>query len=241
MKNIEIKTTQNVVLQYELADLKDRVLAFLIDLLCLIIGITILSKFAFIATSPTASTIYTIFLLSILIFYPLALEVWNDGQTVGKMILKIKVIKLEGGKATFADYAARWAFGLIDNYLSWGSISAIMVSSSSKAQRIGDIVANTAVIKVVPRVNLQLVDLLSIHSQTSYVPVYAQAKQLAEEDVLLIKSTLDRHARFGNTAHREALDLLANRIKEILDLEGVTTDNRKFLQTVLYDFVILTR
>ena len=43
MKNIEIKTTQNVVLEYELADLRDRILAFLLDLIILVIGILILS------------------------------------------------------------------------------------------------------------------------------------------------------------------------------------------------------
>jgi uncharacterized RDD family membrane protein YckC len=243
MKNIEIKTTQNVVLQYELADLKDRILAFLIDLLCLIVGISILSSFgaAIFSSSQTAATIFSVFLISVVIFYPLALEVWNNGQSVGKMALRIQVIKVEGGKATFADYAARWAFGMVDIYFSLGGIAAIMVASSSKAQRLGDIIANTAVIKVVPKVNLQLRDLLSIHSQTSYSPVYNQAKQLAEEDVILIKTTLDRYARFKNDAHFDAINLLARRIKEILKLDDDTTDNRKFLQTILYDFVILTR
>ena len=243
MKNIEIKTTQNVVLQYELADLKDRILAFLIDLLCLLVGGGLLLSFgmAIFASSETAATVFAVFLYAILIFYPLALEVWNNGQTVGKMALRIQVIKVEGGKATFADYAARWAFGMVDIYFSLGGIAAIMVASSSKAQRLGDIVANTAVIKVVPKVNLQLRDLLSIHSQTSYVPVYTQAKQLAEEDVLLIKSTLDRYSRFQNDAHFDAINLLGRRIKEVLRLEEDATDNRKFLQTILYDFVILTR
>ena len=38
MKNIEIKTTQNVVLQYELAELRDRIIAFLIDFVCVIVA-----------------------------------------------------------------------------------------------------------------------------------------------------------------------------------------------------------
>lgn len=243
MKNIEIKTTQNVVLQYELADLKDRILAFLIDTLCLIVGGGLVLTFgsAILSGSDTAVTVFAVFLYAILIFYSLALEIWNNGQTVGKMALRIQVIKVEGGKATFADYAARWAFGMVDIYFSLGGIAAIMIASSSKAQRIGDIVANTAVIKVVPKVNLQLRDLLSIHSQTSYTPVYTQAKQLVEEDVLLIKTTLDRYSRYKNDAHFEAINLLGQRIREVLKIEDETTDNRKFLQTVLYDFVILTR
>ena len=42
MKNIEIITTQNVVLQYELAALKDRALAFLLDALIMIVSFSIL-------------------------------------------------------------------------------------------------------------------------------------------------------------------------------------------------------
>ncbi|MBT1698697.1 hypothetical protein KK083_17525, partial [Fulvivirgaceae bacterium PWU4] len=42
MKNIEIITTQNVVLQYELAGVKERALAFLIDFLVIIFSFSIL-------------------------------------------------------------------------------------------------------------------------------------------------------------------------------------------------------
>ena len=42
-------------------------------------------------------------------------------------------------------------------------------------------------------------------------------------------------------AHEEALDLLMLRVRKILDLEHVQGDPIRFLQTVLQDYVILTR
>jgi uncharacterized RDD family membrane protein YckC len=243
MKNIEIKTTQNVVLQYELADLRDRIMAFVLDLICLTVSIAILSfiGFGLFRLSDIAGTIFSIFLSMIFVFYSLVLEVRNNGQSIGKMALKIQVIKTEGGQATFSDYAARWVFRMIDIYFSLGGIASILVASSAKAQRIGDIVANTAVVKEVPKVNLKLKDLLTFHSKSSYTPTYMQAKNLREDDVLLIKIALQRYRQFNNAAHEEALVLLANKIKQVLLLEGVQGNEKLFLQTILSDYVVLTR
>ncbi len=243
MKNIEIKTTQNVVLQYELANLRDRIVAFLIDMVCLAVGIGLLSAIGFnvFFLSGTLGAIYGIFLSCIFMFYSLVIEILNNGQSIGKMALRIQVIKTEGGKATFSDYSARWVFRLIDIYFSLGGIASILIASSSKAQRVGDLVANTAVVKLISSNNFALKDLLAMHSQSSYKTTYPQTKQLMEEDVLVIKNTLDRYREFNNEAHEEALQLLAERIKLVLTIESQHPNDKLFLQTVLNDYVVLTR
>lgn len=241
MKNIEIKTTQNVVLQYELAELRDRILAFLIDFVTVIVVLSILSiAFPFFYTE-TAQGVYAMFLICIFVFYSLAFEVLNKGQSLGKMALRIQVIKTTGGSASFSDYAARWVFRMVDVYFSFGGIASILIASSAKAQRLGDVVANTAVVRVVPRMELQLKDVLAIRSQESYVPKYIQAKALREEDVLLIKTALERQREFNNVAHRQAIEMLASRLKELLGIDDVGADKRAFLQTIVHDYVVLTR
>jgi uncharacterized RDD family membrane protein YckC len=243
MKNIEVKTTQNVVLQYELADLRDRVIAFFIDIVILAFGIGILALFGFsvLLFSETMQAIFSVFLVCIFLFYSLAFEVFNRGQSPGKMAMRIQVIKAAGGQADFSDYAARWVFRMVDIYFSLGGIASILIASSSKAQRIGDIVANTAVVKLIPQMNLDLKTLLTIHSQDSYTPEYMEARQLDEEDVILIKTTLERHRHHKNEAHDEALDLLTQKISQVLEIKNTQGDNRRFLQTVLKDYVVLTR
>lgn len=243
MKNIEIITTQNVVLQYELAGLKDRALAFLIDSLCIIIAFSILSAFigAIFANSETTLTVVLLMVMACFMFYSLAFETLNKGRSIGKMALRIQVIKVSGGKITFADYVARWVFRLIDIYFSFGAIASILVVSSGKGQRIGDVVANTAVVKTQMKMNLTLQDLLNLHQKSSYTPKYLQARKLQEEDALLIKSTLDRYRKFDNEAHHEAIGLLTARVKEVLGIEAHEGDQFRFLQTVLQDYIILSR
>lgn len=243
MKSIEVKTTQNVTLEYELADLRDRVLAFIIDFILLMVATSLISMLGFggLRLEGTAATVLSIVLSCIFLFYSLTMEVLNNGQSVGKMAMKIQVIKTAGGQATFSDYTARWVFRMIDIWFSMGGIAAILVASSAKAQRIGDIVANTAVIKLIPKMNLRLSDILEIKSQDSYKPVYIQAKQLEEEDVLLIKSTLERSRQYKNDAHREAVRELAEKTRSVLGVMSLSQTDVQFLQTVLHDYVVLTR
>lgn len=243
MKNIEIKTTQNVVLEYELADLRDRIVAFLVDLMVLgtAIGLLAFVGYAGFFLEGTAGTVYGIFLTCIFIFYSLAFETLNHGQSLGKMLMKIQVMKINGSKAGFSDYAARWVFRMIDIYFSLGGIASILVASSDKAQRIGDIVATTAVVKTVPKMDLKLQDILNLKSRDSHTVTYAQAKHLKEHEALLIKSTLDRFKDFPNNAHREAVMLLAEKLQQSFKTDGEEKNAKQFLQTVLHDYVVLTR
>jgi uncharacterized RDD family membrane protein YckC len=243
MKNIDINTTQNVVLQYELAPLRDRLLAFFLDAFCIAFAWSIMIAFvtAILSFSGTAQQIGVMFLFCLFSFYTLAFEFFNKGRTLGKMAMKIKVIKVTGGDATFSDYAARWVFRLIDIYFSLGGIASILILSSAKAQRIGDIIANTAVVKTIPRMDIDLQDILAIHTNNKYIPKYLQAKKLHEHDALLIKATLERYRKFRNEAHREAVMLLSVRVKEILGIGHVAEENSTFLQTVLLDYVVLSR
>lgn len=241
MKIIEIKTTQNVVLQYELADLRERILAFVIDLVALFFGLGLLMAIVANIFYGTALSVVMIFITCIFIFYSLAMELLNNGQSLGKMAMGIQVIKTTSGRPNFADCAGRWVFRLVDIWFSLGGIACVLIASSARSQRIGDIVGNTAVVKLTPQTNLTLSDILSIHAQTSYKPEYTQAKQLMEQDVLLIKNTLDRQRRYDNHAHLEALTMLAQKIAGLLHLDRVPVDSRTFLETVLKDYVMLTR
>ena len=241
MKIIEIKTTQNVVLQYELADLRERILAYLIDLAIIVFTMLFLTGIVSSSFTGISLVVLLIMIFCSFIFYSLAFEVLNYGQSPGKIAMRIRVIKTTSGQANFADYAARWVFRLVDIYFSFGGIASILIASSSKSQRIGDIVANTTVIKLTQNTDLSLKDILTIHSDTSYKPQFTQAKQLMEEDVLLIKSTLDRYRRYHNEAHFDAVNKLAERVAEILNVQVPARDHQVFLQTVLKDYVMLTR
>ncbi len=71
------------------------------------------------------------------------------GQTVGKMAVKIKVLREDGSKIGYADAAARNRLRPIDliPYIIPYLLGAILIWSSDKRQRLGDRVAHTVVVK----------------------------------------------------------------------------------------------
>ncbi|MEM6830851.1 MAG: RDD family protein, partial [Bacteroidota bacterium] len=116
MQNIEINTTQNVHITYEVAHLGDRALAFLIDLL--VIGLGALVSMLFSAIVSTSSTSFVFYLIAVpyAAFYTLISEILMKGQTLGKKALKVQIVKLSGVEAKASDYFLRWIFRLIDIY-----------------------------------------------------------------------------------------------------------------------------
>ena len=88
--------------------------------------------------------------ISVLIFfvYYFVLE-GAYGQTVGKMVVKIKVLREDGSKIGYADAAVRNILRPIDliPYVIPYLLGAILIWSSDKRQRLGDRVAHTIVVK----------------------------------------------------------------------------------------------
>lgn len=218
-------------------------MAFLLDTVCLVISLSIMSAFVggIFSYSDTAHNVALLFLSCLFCFYSLAFEFFNHGRSVGKMAMKIQVIKLAGGRATFSDYAARWVFRLIDIHFSLGGIASLLIMSSPKGQRMGDIIANTTVVKTLPKLNVNLQDILTIHKTNKYIPKYLEARKLQERDALLIKTTLERYRRFHNSSHHEAIRQLSDRVQELTGIDHIQEERSVFLHTILQDYVVLSR
>ncbi len=247
MSSIEISTTQNVTIEYQFASLGERILAFFIDLIILLI----LSIFwNFFVTMLTGNAVDEDHFLSLFVrtFVPLIgyflyflLSEGISGQTIGKKVVNIKVIRLDGEEPLLSDYAIRALFHLIDTLFSAGVLAITLVSATDKRQRIGDMAANTTVVKLNPTSTFSLYDILKIDSLDNYEPVYPQVLQLKEEDMLLVKSILFRYRKHQNEAHSIAVIEATNHIMNILNITHYTNDSISFLSTILKDYIVLTR
>lgn len=68
------------------------------------------------------------------------------GQTLGKKITGIRVVTLSGKDVSFVNAVLRRLFDNVD-MLFFGVVAAVVIKSSDKKQRVGDLVARTIVIK----------------------------------------------------------------------------------------------
>lgn len=238
MEYVRIDTTQNVAIDYEIASLGERILAYLIDLLIFV-------AYAFTwfiiidglkETIPFNIALFWVLALP-LFFYDLLCEILFNGQSFGKKVMKIKVVKLDGTQPTFGSYLLRWLLRLIEGgAFCYGAVAMVVYLINGKGQRLGDLAAGTTVIKLKPRVGLA--DVTTSHDvQATYTPVYPQASHLSDRDAAIIKDLLSTSIRERNM---EMLTALSSRVQELLDVKEVT-DPELFLKTVLKDFTYYTQ
>jgi len=243
METIDIRTTQNVVINYELAPLRDRFVALLIDIV-VILALHILLSFVadyLFDRGELLQTIITYFGLLAFLFYTLCMEIFNNGQTLGKVASGTKVLKADGSEPSLSDYMIRVLFHMIDFLLSFGVLGAIFIATSDKRQRLGDRAANTVVVKlnVVNMFNLK--DILNISTLEDYEPIYPDIKNVKEGDMLVIKNALLRHRNNPSTNNTSIINKLVLKMVTLLGIKDKPTNNTEFLKTLIKDYIVLTR
>ena len=116
MQQVEINTSQNVKIEYQLATVGHRIFAFIIDFAILFIVGLILYLAVALTGLDSGNFLYYIFNLLLLIwiwFYTLGSEIIGNRQTIGKLALGIKAVKLNGDEMEFYDYFSRWSVRLL--------------------------------------------------------------------------------------------------------------------------------
>ena len=246
MAKIDVSTTQNVIIQYETASFLLRFVAWLIDTSVLgiffVILIYILVSFGVFNTNSNQVYIILVGVIFVIRYlYSLIIEVITNGQSIGKKIVGIMVIKLNGNSLNTSDYLIRWAYRTIDFGMTFFSVGTISILMSEKNQRLGDMIANTTVIKLKPDRIVTLDDLQNLPDKTDYIPKYPQVTRYNDEEMLALKNLLVRYQQYQNNTYSDILRETVTKIKEQLDIEELKTDNVTFLREIISEYVILTR
>ena len=170
------------------------------------------------------------------IFYSLIFESILEGQTIGKRLLQMKVVKIDGYQASFGDYLMRWLFRIIDVNLSSGVIGLIAMITSSKTQRLGDMTAGTAVISLKNDININHTILEEV--DTAYVPTYPLVIKLSDNDARIIKETFNVAVTKRDYA---TLIKLRNKIEEVTGVKNISGNDTDFIRTILKDYSFYTQ
>jgi len=244
MSKIQIKTTQNILLAFEPASIGERMGAFAIDFV-LIMGYGYLASVIIdlsgysLSTNPWEFSAISSVLMLPAAFYSLVAESLMQGQTVGKRILKIRVLKIDGYQASFADFFIRWLFALVEVALFLGSAALISIISSKYSQRLGDFAAGTAVITERNKMNISHTILEEL--SYTYQPLFSQAEVLlfSDQDAQTIKNYLAQALKSKNG--QLTIARLADKITEISKREHSSyTQKAEFIQQFLKDYSFYT-
>lgn len=237
MSIISINTTQNVHIDFVTASAGERILAYIIDMIIkiayLFIAFQILKAIGLFNSGFDDMLLNAFLILMALpfIFYSLIFETWMNGQTIGKRLLKIKVIKIDGFQASFPDHMMRWLFRVVDLLILNGIIALLFVIINNRGQRLGDIVAGTTVISLKDRNQLHQTVLMEI--EDTYQPTYPAAAFLSDKDARIIKRNFEHAMMKGDTM---LLIKLRDKVMSVLDIKYAGKDAATFITDVLRDF-----
>ncbi len=239
MSRLAINTAQNVNLDYKLIGVGERFVAFLIDGLILLTYITIMENLVelseiFDTDSWTKRGFLGLFLLPAF-FYSLLCHIMFSGQTVGKIIMKIKVVRLDGAPTEWYNLLVRWMLRIVDVWLFFASIGVLSMLLSEKKQRIGDAAAGTVVISVKQKHKITSTILEDI--DVDYIPVFNNVTKLTDKDVRIIKETFQISKK---NRDYKTLTLLRNKVSEVLNIDSPLYDI-EFLNTILKDYNYYTQ
>ena len=260
MKSVEFVSAQNVKVEYEYATVVQRTTSTIIDATTVAVYLIIM----FVIIQQTGSKYTLLWELIVMkipwIFYHPILEYLTHGQTLGKYAMGIRVVTYNGERPGLREIFTRWIFkghfiwiafsffaspqtlflaGMI--HICMGIIGFMYASVSEKKQRMGDVMAGTIIIKDKSAVRYTLRDVLSIKSQENYTPEYPAVIRFTDEDMLLIKNTIQRVRKYPNSETKKFAIELADESARLIGLEKTPDKRLKFLQTLLQDYVVLTR
>ena len=251
MSIIQIPTNFNIDIEFEIAEFHKRLLAYLIDLTIMIlylVGMLYVLVGSLQIKEDFIGMIVLVVMLPLL-FYSLFTELWMNGQTIGKKLLRIRVVSLDGGEANLAQYLTRWflrfyEWGFIMFFFFYGSLalgfmilfiggvaSVIIISVTPKNQRLGDMAAGTVVVNT--RSAFTLADTVFMQiDKTGYKVMFPEVMRLSDRDINTIKGVLTQASKRNNY---DMCNRVAFKIKEVLQINSDMHVDQ-FLEKLLADY-----
>jgi len=225
-RDIDVRTPESIEFTYALAGLGSRFLAWFVDfliqlsiILAIFFGLVFLSSklpSAGAVADSSSDKIGAAILIALVVFvfftiffgYFILLEAFWNGQTPGKKLLGIRVVRDGGYPIDFGASLIRNLIRVAELLLGGYALSAISATLSPENKRLGDIAAGTIVVRDA-RLAVSTLDVLR-HTPE---PVYGATAFLSGDERALIKRFLDRRDEL-NTAKREELAAqLAGRVR----------------------------
>ncbi|PWU20620.1 MAG: RDD family protein [Verrucomicrobia bacterium] len=227
---LRVHTPEGIVFSQLLAGPVTRFLAWSLDLLCIIAMLTalgILFGLLQMLSANIASALYILSYFIISVGYGIACEWAWRGQTVGKRLFRLRVVDAEGLKLQFHQIATRNLLRFVDSLPIFYFLGGIVCWFSSRCQRLGDIAANTIVIRH-PRIAQPDLDQLlagKFNSLRLYPHLAARLRQrVSPAEAAVAAQALVRREQFDPIPRLDLFANLASHFREKVEFPAEASD-----------------
>ncbi|HLX25989.1 MAG TPA: RDD family protein [Candidatus Cybelea sp.] len=224
-RTLEVRTPESIAFNYELAGLGSRFLALVVDqAIQIAVLVAIFAGVIFWAlrsvprqTLPAADVklgesiaiaIFVVIAFAVLFGYFIVFEATWNGQTPGKKLLGIRVVRDGGYPIDFGASLIRNLIRVGEQLIGYYAIAAISALISPENKRIGDLAAGTIVVR-----DARIARLAALRERVEE-PAYASTAYLSGEERALIKRFLERRGALAADRRRELAWDLAARVRK---------------------------
>ena len=233
---LEVETSDHVILRYDLAAAGNRGFAAIVDfVIATLIFTGALFAFGLASNVFFAAAVATwfgvLFLLTFLIAwsYFVLLEWLWQGQTVGKRMFGLRVIRDDGAPAGFMAVLIRNLLRVVDFLPVFYGLGLVIVIASARSQRLGDIAAGTYVVRA-PRPRL---DYFSLRTTTPLGEgATVRMRSLPGEAQRLVREFVAREAKLRPAERAKVARQIAERVRPYVQDVTSTGDDIEFLHAV---------
>lgn len=256
MAKLNVLTPFNIELEFDIASLGKRALAYFIDIMVgvvyvLLLHLTILETAIEIEGLFDVSQFFLVILP--LFFYHFFSEMLMNGQSLGKKVIGIRVVNKNGNAASISQYLLRWILSLpnimfvpVVGYLVWVSPwlgfvtigilalpDAICYAVTKSGQRIGDLAANTVVVSTRHSIDIEQTIFREVSLDTGYQPKYPQVMRLTDKDINSLRNLLKQKRTKDLDTYTTRV---AERIETVLQISNDSADQYHFFEELLTDY-----
>jgi uncharacterized RDD family membrane protein YckC len=266
-----IDTPENVTFGYEIAGIGSRFIGAVVDSIILVVSLMLLNIILGVVLSVTGDVeslflgdeneigwwsglvlaIYTLLNFGLIWGYYILFELLWNGQTPGKRVAKVRVVRMDGNPAGFIEIVVRNLVRIIDFLPGAYGIGLVTMFFNRQARRLGDFAAGTLVIKEQPEVGLESLGRGAGSTRPVRIdpvpigpvpiggafdpPGVASAQcpnlhRLSAADIDLVQDALNRYS--AGKADGYLLRRLAVALAAKLEMPDPTQDWRRFLNAI---------
>lgn len=261
MAIFHVHTPFNIDLEFKSAPVLKRLLAWVIDLFLMTLFMYFIISISGLNSKSSSKGIHLLWYALLIgppLFYQLAVEILFDGQTLGKRLLGLRVIDIEGKQPTWSQYILRWILSLGNlslyaiplgtlygsEYLLfvWAIFSLvyapdyISVLVSKLSQTPGDLAAGTIVIDTNYATAIGDTIYQEIEVNT-YTVIFPNVLKLTDRDINGIRNLIANEQK--NRGMDEYAQKVAQKLKDVLKVES-ELQGYDFLRQLLRDYNYLT-
>lgn len=198
---------EGVLLDARPTSFASRLAGALIDVIALAvvaIGLTyLITRFVTVAPSADVQQItFVVIMVTILVIVPTTVDTLTRGRSLGKLAVGIRVVRDDGGPIRFRQALVRALVGILELWLTLGSVALITSLVNPQGKRLGDLMAGTYAVRIrgqrAPQVVITMPPFLAGWARS------ADVARLPDGLALQVRQFLGRAARL-NPGSRYAL------------------------------------